>query len=69
MNSNSITVRLNDSGIDGVIDRRKTKGGWKFDSKTMIHSNEKARFVLGQPIKVEVQELDAIKRSLKLRIA
>lgn len=69
MNSNSITVRLNDSGIDGVIDRRKTKGGWKFDSKTMVHSNEKASFVLGQPVKVEVQEIDAIKRSLKFRIA
>lgn len=69
MNSGSITVRFNDSGIDGVIDRRKTKGGWKFDSKTIVHSNEKAKFVLGQPMKVEVQEIDVIKRSLKLRIA
>ncbi|HCG79828.1 MAG TPA: hypothetical protein DE015_11565, partial [Oceanospirillales bacterium] len=69
MNSSSITVRLNDSGIDGVIDRRKTKGGWKFDSKTIAHSNDKARFVLGQAMKVEVQEIDVSKRALRLRIA
>ena len=69
MNSSSITVRLNDSGIDGVIDRRKTKGGWKFDSKTIVHSNDKARFVLGQAMKVEVQEIDISKRALRLRIA
>ena len=69
MNSSSITVRLNDSGIDGVIDRRKTKGGWKFDSKTIVHSNEKARFVLGQAMKVEVQEIELSKRALRFRIA
>ncbi|MAE20896.1 MAG: 3'-5' exonuclease [Pseudomonas sp.] len=69
MNSGSLTVRLNDCGIDGVIDRRKAKGGWKYDSKTMVHSNGKASFVLGQAMKVEVQEVDPVARSLKLRIA
>ncbi|MEK9714094.1 MAG: RNB domain-containing ribonuclease, partial [Thalassolituus sp.] len=69
MNSSSITVRMDNSGIDGVIDRRKTKGGWKYDSKTMVHSNDKAKFVLGQAMKVEVQEVDPLNRSLKLRIA
>lgn len=68
MNSSSITVRLDDTGIEGVIDRRKAKG-WTFDSKTMTHSNGDDRFILGQCLRVIVHEIDIQKRNMKLRIA
>ncbi|WP_300425479.1 VacB/RNase II family 3'-5' exoribonuclease [uncultured Thalassolituus sp.] len=68
MNSGSLTVRLDDTGIEGVIDRRKAKG-WTYDSKTMTHSNGEERFILGQPMRVIVHEIDVPKRSLKLRMA
>ena len=69
MNSGSLTVRLDDTGIEGTIDRRKVKGNWTFDSKTMTHSNGEQRFMLNQMIRVAVQEIDAQKRTLKLRLA
>tara|TARA_B100001250_G_scaffold413835_1_gene449396 strand:- start:2286 stop:4214 length:1929 start_codon:yes stop_codon:yes gene_type:complete len=69
MNSSSFTVRMNDTGIEGVIDRRKAKGKWVFDSKTMTHRQGDDCFMLGQPIKVIVQEIDAVRRQLKLRLA
>ena len=69
MNSSSFTVRLNDTGIEGVIDRRKAKGKWVFDSKTMTHRQGETCFMLGQPIKVIVQEVEPVRRQLKLRLA
>ena len=69
MNSNSFTVRLDDTGIEGVIDRRKAKGNWVFDSKTMTHRHDDQCYMLGMQFKVIVQEVDAIKRSLKFRLA
>ncbi|MDF1763535.1 MAG: VacB/RNase II family 3'-5' exoribonuclease [Oleibacter sp.] len=68
MNSNSITVRFDDTGIEGSIDRRKAKD-WTFDSKTMTHSKNEERFVLNQALRVIVQEVIPEKRSLKLRLA
>lgn len=69
MNSSSFTVRMNDTGIEGVIDRRKAKGKWVFDSKTMTHRQGETCFMLGQPIKVIVQEVEPVRRQLKLRLA
>lgn len=69
MNNNNFTVRLDDTGIEGSIDRRKAKGKWVFDSKTMTHKNGDHCYMLGMQFKVIVQELDIAKRDLKFRLA
>lgn len=57
MNSASMTVRLEDCGIEGSIDRRKAGKEWTFDTKTISHHSDAGRFVLGQPVRVKVLEV------------
>ena len=67
--SQQITVRLEEYGIDGLIDRRKAKGKWTFDSKTMSHSKGEERFDIGQSVNVKIQEIDVAKRQLRFALA
>lgn len=64
-----MTVRLEEYGIEGQIDRRKAKGKWTFDSKSMSHVKGEERFDIGQVLKVKIQELDAAKRQLRFVLA
>ncbi|WP_276785353.1 ribonuclease R family protein [Thalassolituus oleivorans] len=64
MNSSSITVRLNDNGIEGTIDRRKVKGDWTFDSKTFTHRNAEQCFMLGQALNVRINEVRPYNRQV-----
>jgi exoribonuclease-2 len=61
-------VRLDDQGIDGLVDRRKASGKWTFDSKTLSHSKGDARFQVGQPVEVKVKEVDSSRRDVKLEL-
>ncbi|WP_221796835.1 VacB/RNase II family 3'-5' exoribonuclease [Oceanobacter mangrovi] len=66
-NQSSITVRLDDFGIDGQIDRRKAKE-WSFDSKTFTHSKGEEAFVIGQAVRVSIENIDPAKRELKFKL-
>ena len=63
-----ITVRLDEYGIDGQIDRRKAKGKWTFDSKSMSHIKGDQRFDIGQTLKVKIQSIDSASRQLRFII-
>ena len=64
MNSGAFTVRLDNTGIEGSIDRRKASG-WTFETKTITHRSESGLFVLGQAVRVKVQDVQAKARSAR----
>jgi len=66
-NQSSITVRLEDFGIDGQIERRKQKD-WTFQSKTLSHMNGDQRFDIGQVVRVRVEQINPLNRELKLAL-
>lgn len=68
MNATSFTARLEDSGIEGVIDRRKLKGDWTFDSKTMTYSSGKQTLMLNQLIQVSIQDINVSARTLRFTL-
>lgn len=65
MNSMNFTVRLEDSGIEGTIDRRKVKGDWTFETKTLTHRSGDICFKLNQKVQVKVQEIKPLARSAR----
>jgi exoribonuclease II len=67
-NANSITVRLEDVGIEGQIDRRKVKGDWTFDSKTLSHSNATDVLAIGQSLDIQIQDINPTARELRFRL-
>lgn len=68
MNSSSMTVRLDDNGIEGSIDRRKVTGTWVFDSKTITHSSDDVRYVLGQRVMVSVKHIEPQQRTVQFAL-
>lgn len=68
MNSSSITVRLDDNGIEGPIDRRKVEGTWVFDSKTISHSGTDTRYLLGQSVRVSIKQIEPQQRSVQFAL-
>ncbi|MAK92834.1 MAG: RNAse R [Oceanospirillaceae bacterium] len=69
MNSGAITVRLESCGIEGSIDRRKAGKDWTFDTKTLSHRSENASFILGQAIKVKVNDIQPQARQAQFILA
>lgn len=69
MNSGAFTVRLDDTGIEGTVDRRKAGKEWTFETKTITHRSEKGCFMLGQAVKVKVQELQPQARLARFILA
>lgn len=63
----NFTVRLEDNGIEGIIDRRKVKG-WAFDNKTLSHNKAEESFVLGQNVQVQVAEIDPQARLIRFNL-
>lgn len=63
----SFTVRLTDTGIEGSVDRRKVKG-WSYNSKTLSHSKDEQRFILGQEVQVKLQTIEPQARILQLAL-
>ncbi|WP_420591743.1 ribonuclease R family protein [Bacterioplanoides sp.] len=67
MNSQNFTVRLEDSGIEGTIDRRKAKD-WTFDTKTLSHYKGDERFILNQVVRVSVAEIKTGSRTVRFTL-
>lgn len=55
----SITVRLDNTGIEGNVELRKKGEEWVFDSKTMSQTNGSVHLQLGQPVRVALVEVQA----------
>jgi len=68
MNSMNFTVRLEDSGIEGTIDRRKAKGDWTFETKTLTHRSGDQCFKLNQKVQVKAQEIKPQARSVRFTL-
>jgi len=69
MNSATITVRLEDNGIEGTVDRRKAGKEWTFDTKTLSHRSDNASFVLGQIVKVRIKDIQPQVRQARFILA
>lgn len=63
----NFTVRLTDTGIEGVVDRRKIKG-WSYNSKTLSHSKGEQHYMLGQEVQVKLHSIEPQSRSLLLSL-
>lgn len=61
INPMGITVRLNETGIDGMIEKRKGSA-WSFDSRTLSADFEGAHYQLGQKVQVKVKDIVAQSR-------
>lgn len=68
LNATQFIVRLEQTGIEGVIDRRHLKG-WNFDHTTLVHSKGEERFILGQEVQVKVKDVLPQSRQLQLELA
>ncbi len=55
----SISVRLDNTGIEGNVELRKKGEEWTFDSKTMSQTNGEVHLQLGQSVRVAVTEVQA----------
>lgn len=63
----NFTVRLADTGIEGLVDRRKIKG-WVYNSKTLSHNNGEQSYILGQDVRVKLQNIEPQARNLQLSL-
>lgn len=68
VNSSGFTVRLDDNGIEGIIETRRGKGEWKFDTKTLSHSRGEQSYRLDQAVKVTIQSVNPVTREIKLAL-
>lgn len=53
----SITVRLDNTGIEGNVEMRKKGEQWVFDSKTLSQTNGSTSLRLGQDVRVALEEV------------
>lgn len=60
----SFTVRLDNTGIEGQVDRRKTDD-WVFDSKTMSQCRGDECFMLGSLVRVKLKEVQPQQRHVR----
>ena len=58
INTSGFTVRLDENGLEGVIDLRSHKDKFSFDKWEMSLSSKSARFALGQSVSVEYLPAD-----------
>ncbi len=65
---NSFTVRLDNTGIEGQIDRRKSDE-WVFDSKTMSQCRGEECFMLGSVVRVKLKEVQPQQRTVRFVLA
>ena len=58
INTSGFTVRLDENGLEGVVDLRSHKDKFSFDKWEMSLSSKSARFALGQTVSVEYLPAD-----------
>ena len=68
VNPGGFMVQLDDFGMDGFVDMRKSKPKSTFNKAYLTHKNEKASYQLDQPVKVKVKLIDLMKRKLELEV-
>ncbi len=68
VNPFSITVRLDNTGIEGTVELRKKGEQWTFDSKTMSQSDGTTHLHLGMPVRVAVTEVQAQANIAKFKL-
>ncbi len=66
INPGGFMVQLDDFGIDGFVDMRKSKPQSQFDKTYLTHKNEKASYQLDQAVNVSIKLVDLMKRKLEL---
>jgi VacB/RNase II family 3'-5' exoribonuclease len=69
INPGGFMVQLDEYGIDGFVDMRKSKPQSQFDKTYLTHKNEKASYQLDQAVVVNIKLIDLMKRKLELTIA
>ena len=69
INPGGFMVQLDEYGIDGFVDMRKSKPQSQFDKAYLTHKNEKACYQLDQAVIVNIKLIDLMKRKLELAIA
>ena len=69
INPGGFMVQLDEYGIDGFVDMRKSKPQSQFDKAYLTHKNEKASYQLDQAVIVNIKVIDLMKRKLELTIA
>jgi len=68
VNPGGFMVQLDDYGMDGFVDMRKSKPKSTFNKAYLTHQNEKASYQLDQAVKVKVKLVDLMKRKLELEV-
>lgn len=70
--SQSISCRFEDSGIDGIVECRKTRKAnqpqWTFNSQNMTQTYEDKVYKVGDVVDVSIQEINLHDRQLTLRL-
>ena len=68
VNPGGFMGQLDDFGMDGFVDMRKSKPKSTFNKAYLTHQNEKASYQLDQAVKVKVKLIDLMKRKLELEV-
>ncbi len=68
INPGGFMVQLDDYGIDGFVDMRKSKPKSSFDKTYLTHKNKETSYQLDQAVNVKIKLVDLMKRKLELEV-
>ncbi|MCR8922434.1 VacB/RNase II family 3'-5' exoribonuclease [Dasania sp. GY-MA-18] len=68
INSNGFTVRLDNTGIEGIVDTRKLKEKYSFDPLRLRLSSKDVVIELDQAVTVTIAQLDVKQRSIQFAL-
>ncbi len=68
VNPGGFMVQLDDYGIDGFVDMRKSKPKSSFDKTYLTHKNKETSYQLDQAVSVKIKLIDLMKRKLELEV-
>ncbi len=68
INPGGFMVQLDDYGMDGFVDMRKSKPKSSFDKAYLTHKNKETSYQLEQAVNVKIKLVDLMKRKLELEV-
>jgi ribonuclease R len=68
VNPSGIIVQLDETGIEGMVDLRKTEPRFSFDALYMTLANEEQAFTLEQMVNVKVSHVDINQRKINFEL-
>ncbi|WP_339669237.1 VacB/RNase II family 3'-5' exoribonuclease [Dasania marina] len=68
INSNGFTVRLDNNGVEGVVDTRKLKEKYSFDPLRLRLSSKDVVIELDQAVTITIAQLDVKQRSIQFAL-